>query len=164
MPVYIQGGKILLSGGKIAVDEDCCCNETCSDCCTGPINGIEIVATGFANSDTECGENNCPNLNDTYCIAANEEDGCAGGTLEGPDWCGGEARWTYAITDNEDETCTLKVTLNHSITDDQVYGELDFNTGDACSELSGDMDMVVAPGLFHLCDYGAAAFHVNGTC
>jgi hypothetical protein len=164
MGLYFDSGLLLFDSNNVAMHADCCCGEACA-CCVGDFNGFEVVVTGLADDvgDSECAENDCADLNDTYCIPASSGNGCTSGTLDGPDWCGGEAEWGYSITDNG-VTCTLTVTLDHSITDDNITGTLVFTDGDNCSSISGDMSMTDNSGFFPLCNYSSALFHVNGLC
>ena len=60
MPIYLEGGQILLEGGAIAVHEDCCCDEDiiiecpCSPATLPGIPQVGVVLNGVITGDMHC--------------------------------------------------------------------------------------------------------------
>jgi len=52
MTLYIKDGKLLVSDGKLAVHNRCCCGGTCSDFPGCYLTNCTITVSGFLNSDT----------------------------------------------------------------------------------------------------------------
>ena len=65
MPIYLEGGQILLDGGAIAVHEDCCCGDvitTCQEFVDSPQRISSIESTLELNHTIESGRVDCPDI------------------------------------------------------------------------------------------------------
>ena len=169
------GEIIRTPGGGLMYDEDgssCCCPLYCDDCCTGTFStseGYEITISGVTNDVEGC---DCEDLNDTFCVIRDDfsTDGCGGvGTVI----CGFQISWF--IEPGTGGKCTLVVLITDSSasvpTGHSARGELEFDAGDPCRDVSGAMTVTITPPgsippyvTATPCELDAVQITVNGRC
>lgn len=75
MSLYLKDGKLLISGGKLAIDVDCCCSGTCA-ICFPPAEQmpLTLALSGFQDSNCTTPSSGCvinytySNLNGAYSV------------------------------------------------------------------------------------------------
>ena len=168
-PYFKPNGKLLFNtDGTLTAHENCCCTLYCDDCCTGDLTGYEITISGVTNDLEGC---DCGDLNDTFCILdGNSTDGCSGfGTVI----CGFRMFWY--IEPGTGGKCTLVVIITDSAASvpsgHSARGELEFDAGDPCRDVSGAMTMTITPPnelfgepMLTQCDLDGTQITVNGVC
>lgn len=176
-PYFKPNGKLLFNtDGTLTAHENCCCTLYCDDCCTGDLTGYEITISGVANEDGSICD--CGDINGTWCIPS--------GTPSVPDTCGGSVRVgdciagayvAYEVISGPGTKCTLRVSVHDPglssalPSDHAATGELEFDAGDPCRDVSGAMTMTITPPttLFGepiptFCDLDGTQITVNEVC
>jgi hypothetical protein len=156
-----SGVLLFTAGNNLAMHADCCCEEDCTECCTGSIDGFEFTLSGVVDS----GCSNCAGLNTTaFCYVAEDGDGCRGTMSETVTPGCGPLVGVYTITDNGDGTCRLAVTFLYQLAGAHINAYIDFTKGNACSTVSGAMTPTSRTDGATTCDFTGATITVTGLC
>ena len=180
-------GNPVVSDGKLAKHDDCCC--VC-ECCTGAINGLLFRLSGWGELGPEKGpcpgrcDGTCDNINGDWCVPASPVETTGG---VGP-YCWGDVtfesiytcraeyipeedicidpqpqdlRITWWLIDNGDGTCDLLVVFGGHI----IFWEVVTHSSDACSDLSSTVTVDETDvGTLPFCDGHNAIIEVVGVC
>ena len=174
-PYFKPNGKLLFNtDGTLTAHENCCCTLYCGDCCTGTFStseGYEITISGVT-TDEFCDD--CGDLNDTFCVTRDDfYDGPYGCDGLGTKICGYQIYWF--IKPETGGKCTLVVSITDGggavYTGHSAVGELEFDAGDPCRDVSGAMTMTITPPFEYEgvpmpadCDLDGTQITVNGVC